>query len=393
MTGCLEGDHHLTEDVALSLPGSGVADPHRARPGIPGKMVELALRELSATVDGIHDLEVGRVAGDCAHEPVPPEPGLLDVPAGEERREGERGVPQPAVPVVPVALAAHVLGEARRRRGDDPSPQLVGEQPQHEERAGDGVGGRAIDAAVARPVLEDLGRDAQRPLDVDRLRHRRPRGHPGRRELEPLTGAHGEGVAVVAVLGAREPVPAQDEHVGAGDGPDDGSAVLVGGARHPRQDRPVARAHDPLVSHRHLAVEPFDDPEDVGPAVTERHEVGDADPAGVGLVGRVEDEGVAAVGARRAGRARWAEEPPAVLRRPEQGGEARGGVEAGEAEPVHRPRAADEGGAFGVAQQRVVRDRRRHVRDRRRHVATVAPWTGRQVNATATDEGVVGGPA
>ena len=81
VTGCLEGDHHLAEDVALSLADGGVADPHRARPGIPGQVVELALRAAVAPPSTAYMIcRSCGVAGDRAQQPVAPEPGLLDVP-------------------------------------------------------------------------------------------------------------------------------------------------------------------------------------------------------------------------------------------------------------------------------------------------------------------------
>src|ERR687886_168984 len=50
------------------------------------------------------------------------------------------------------------------------------------------------------------------------------------------------------------------------------------------------------------------------------------------------------------------EPPAAVLRRPEQGGEARAGVEAGEAEPVDGAPAADQCRRLEVADESVILD-------------------------------------
>jgi hypothetical protein len=57
----------------------------------------------------------------------------------------------------------------------------------------------------------------------------------------------------------------------------------------------------------------------------------------------------------------WRRELPAsVVRRSEQCGEARAGVEAGEAAPVDRPVDADERARLQVADEGVVLDPRRH---------------------------------
>ena len=98
-----------------------VADPDGPRAGVAGQVVQGALGQVAAAVDGVHDLQVLGVAGDRAEQPVAPQPGLVGVAGVDQRLEGERGVAQPAVAVVPVALAAEVLGQRGRRGGDDPA--------------------------------------------------------------------------------------------------------------------------------------------------------------------------------------------------------------------------------------------------------------------------------
>ena len=81
------------------------------------------------------------------------------------------------------------------------------------------------------------------------------------------------------------------------------------------------------------------------------------------LVGRLEHEGVVDVAAGRDRvRVGGREQPPTVLRGAEQGREAGARVEAGQAQPVDRAAAADEGGGAEVAEHGVVLDRRGHVR-------------------------------
>ena len=142
---------------------------------------------------------------------------------------------------------------------------------------------------------------------------------------------------------------AEAEAVGAGDR--DASVI---DAPHPRDDVPVVEADDELRAHLHAAPDALDDAHDVRRTVARRHEVVDAHGAVVVLPRRLEDEGVTAVSTRRRAAGRRREQPAAVLGVTEQRGEAGAGVEAGEAEPVDRTAAFDEGGGLQVADHRVV---------------------------------------
>ncbi len=64
--------HHLAVDVELKLAGRCVSDAHGARFLVSGKPGNLPLVEASLTRRAVHDLEVGRVAGRRAKQPVPP---------------------------------------------------------------------------------------------------------------------------------------------------------------------------------------------------------------------------------------------------------------------------------------------------------------------------------
>ena len=93
-----------------------------------------------------------------------------------EHGEGERGVPQPDVAVVPVARAAELLGQARRRGGRDAARVLVREGAQHGERPDDLV--------VVLPLVADAARPRVPPrLGGGQRARRRPAraAPPGRR--------------------------------------------------------------------------------------------------------------------------------------------------------------------------------------------------------------------
>src|SRR5207247_8505067 len=88
-----------------------------------------------------------------------------------------------------------------------------------------------------------------------------------------------------------------------------------------------------------------------------RHEVDDPHCTFGGLEIGLEDKGLGAVAADGGARlARRGEKPATVALIPQQSREARGGVEAGEAEPIDRPVATDEGGGVQITNEAVVFD-------------------------------------
>ena len=144
----------LAVDVELELLGRAVSDPDGRRAGVALEVVEHGLLEVGPAVDAVHDLKravtaAGRLAeavGEPAHERL----RLLGEAEPQERVEGEGGVADPGVAVVPVALAAELLGKARGRRGHDGARGPVGEQLQRER----GAVHRLAPAAAVRAVVE-----------------------------------------------------------------------------------------------------------------------------------------------------------------------------------------------------------------------------------------------
>ena len=104
----------------------------------------------------------------------------------------------------------------------------------------------------------------------------------------------------------------------------------------------------------------LDPPHEVGTLVRERHHVGDPEAPGRGRVRRLERRAVPDVPAGAPAGLGRPDQPATVVGAAEQGGEAGGGVEAGQAEPVDRPVLADQGGGAGVADHGVVLDRQGH---------------------------------
>ena len=314
VAGVLEGDHHLAEHVGLALVHGAVADAHRAGAGVAGEVVELALGELAATVDAVHDLEVLGVSRDRPQQPVAPAPRLVGVAGPDERLEREGRVAQPAEAVVPVAFAAEVLRERGGRSRHDAPGLVVGHQAQGEQAATDQVAVGDVGGAGERPALVlDPGRlDAV--VEGDRLGQLVPGPHPGGGERHGLAGREVELVGVVAVHGARETRAVQHQLVRPGGRDDDlvPTDLLAG---HPRPDQAVVEAHHPLVGHPDRPLAAPHAAHEVGAAVVGRHHVAQHEHAGGRRERRLEDRAVADVapGALDALGVRGGDDPASVV--------------------------------------------------------------------------------
>ena len=143
-----------------------------AEPRYPSRCSSTLLGDLAPAVDAVHDLERAR-SPRCAfrsNRSVSQSMNaarLLGEAEPQQRVERKRRVADPGVAVVPVALAAEHLGQARGRRRDDRARWAVGEELQRQRGA---VHGLAPAAPVARlrqppaPVLTRCARTAPRLL-------------------------------------------------------------------------------------------------------------------------------------------------------------------------------------------------------------------------------------
>ena len=127
-----------------------------------------------------------------------------------QRLEGQGGVAQPAVAVVPVALAAEVLGQRGGRRRHDAAGVVVGQQAQGEQGAAYDVA-RAGTSYVAarRPTRRRSAMVCVDPVvEVERSAGASVRRDPGRREGQLVARRDVELVDVAAVdrpIGSRGP--------------------------------------------------------------------------------------------------------------------------------------------------------------------------------------------
>ena len=146
-------------DVVLVLVVGAVAHPDRPRALVTRQVGELLLLQLGLAVDAVHDLELALLGlGHVGYE-VEEVVGLPVEAQGVEAPERERGVPDPGVAVVPVALPARRLRQRRGGRGDHGAGGRVGEALERQRAAleegapRDGRGtrrGRASAASGAR---------------------------------------------------------------------------------------------------------------------------------------------------------------------------------------------------------------------------------------------------
>ena len=300
----------------LALPVRVVADADRARALVAGQVVEDLLRQGALAVDAVHDLELLVALGDVGDEVevvvrLPVEPERVEAPQGEGR------VADPAVAVVPVALAAGRLGQRGGRRGDDRAARRVGEALQRQGRAlevraprvvGERAAGQPVLPVVRRPhqplvrvvdaarrgrlvpgqraeallaLLDERARHGARPLEAD--------VHVAREDqLDVRPVAHASAL-VVAVLGVapRAVAAAVVEDRLAVEGQ---LHLAVHAADHAQQDvAGVVVGRRPALGVRSLL--------DVPPRTDEQH-VADDDPAGRRAPARLEDHRAGQVAAR-----------------------------------------------------------------------------------------------
>ena len=245
--------HQLAVDVQLQLPGRRVAHPHGPGALVAVEMIQHGFGHLGVAVDRVQHLQspVGwRFAAACL-QPRHEAGRLVGEAEPHQRVQGERRIPDPGVPVVPVPGAADGFRQRRGGRRDQRSGRLVDQQLEHERGPLDHfpvaplVPGAAQPAApVGHGVRPAAGRPPPRPaapagrptpaagpVPPRAQGNRCGRGGPG--HGEPLAGAQdqfglgpgaGEHRATVVRRVHGVVLPPEVERRAAGDRENDGPA-------------------------------------------------------------------------------------------------------------------------------------------------------------------------
>jgi hypothetical protein len=266
--------------VYLALVEGVITDAHRPAPGVAVQVIERALRQIGFAVDAVHDLQLRRRGCADPRQVTAEAPRFTAITGDRQRVEHESRVAQPAIPVVPVAAPADLLGQRcggcrdqRPRRGVD--QQLDGEQA-----ALDRCGIGAAVAAVGDPFAPERRR--RRPLSFDRrkrlMHFRMPRGQD---EDKSLSG-HQRDACLRDTVAQREVGDIVQQHRPAIGGDDALSKMQPRRLATERHGRPICDPHVERPAHRlDNAHEPLRrDEVDVivraaAAAATDRHEIGD----------------------------------------------------------------------------------------------------------------------
>ncbi len=123
----------------MALPRGGVANPHGAGVSESDEMRKRDLFQISIPVDGVEGLKRPRLR-DVAKESQELLP-LVQVAEASKCFDGECGVSEPTVAVVPRSRRCHRLGDARRRGGDDRARIATRVKLETKGRSKDGAGG------------------------------------------------------------------------------------------------------------------------------------------------------------------------------------------------------------------------------------------------------------
>src|SRR3546814_127809 len=188
LASAVQSIEHYTKNVDLQLAGSAIADAHRLGALIAREPGKLDLGEAPLAGEPIHDLQLRRTSGGSAQHPLAPCSRLVPVTRCQQGIERERGIADPAVAVVPVALTADLLGQRGRRCRHDAARWRESQCLQGNQRAGHRVSPvirpSTAELAATRPAEPPGFSLLQSPLRVDAALYGPLRGAPGKNEGE-----------------------------------------------------------------------------------------------------------------------------------------------------------------------------------------------------------------
>lgn len=152
-----EGIDDFTVDIELELLRGLVPDTDGTTAPVAVEVDEQVLRDMRLTVEGIDDLQFRLSKTRSVEDPIDECVGFLMEAQTEERANGEGGIAEPTIPVIPVAGATRLLGERGGRCGDHGTRGRIGKELECERAALDclaiGAGIGAVQDPL-RPVVE-----------------------------------------------------------------------------------------------------------------------------------------------------------------------------------------------------------------------------------------------
>ena len=353
--------------VELELVRRRIADPDR--PGAPVAIeLEEDLGQAPFAADSVHDLELVGAAGGAALHEAAETVGLVDESDLGQRAAAQAGVPDPAVAVVPVPLAAGRLGQRGGGGGRDGPGGRVRQTLQDQRGADDVRTVRARQLHLAGPAPPPAERLLEPGVEVFRL------GRPRELELQLLGADELDGEAEALLLADADlfqeavvrgvhleiPVSNQEQAIVAADRAVDAGGLMAD----PGPDLAVVEARRHLDQELHLAANSLDDPDQLllGLQRSARAHYEEVDDASFGALcpeGGAEHERALQVGLEGCRVLVLGRHLAVAAALPvEEAPEHAGGVDAGHAAPVDRARAADEGHRMAIADECVVADRR-----------------------------------
>ncbi len=332
-------------------------------------MRQLPFGEVPFAADAEHDLQVsaaveraGRGGGHVVEELI----GLVGAGRDPQGFDREGSVADPGVAVVPVAGAAHHLGQRSGGRRADRAGRREGERLEHPSAVVHQVSPRThVGLVEVRPRLPRRHGVVQPGVDLGLA------PDPGRARVGPRRVVKGEARA----LAAAELEPARDRRLidGQGHRRRDDQYVIAGGRGQPTvdgvelgMDQSVLGPRDVLQAQLDFSFDARRTPKQkmrctlaelmAAVAVAHRQRVDDDDRARRRAGGRLQHHGAVQVTASHLRRARGPDRPVAGCVT-EQATEDRGTVEAGEAQPVDRSVPAHQCRAVSIRKERIVGDR------------------------------------
>ncbi len=142
----------LAVAVELQLPLGTVADPHRPRPAVALDVIDLSFGEVGLAADAVEDTQRHAAGGGRFAHPPGPQLGFGGAAELVQGVEGEAGVAQPGIAVVPIAHAADLLWQRRGDRRHHRPGGCVGQELEGDRRPHHLVAPRPLVADAGHPV-------------------------------------------------------------------------------------------------------------------------------------------------------------------------------------------------------------------------------------------------